>query len=212
MPDLTHATATAGADIATAHALPADAILRDQVFLHLVPFFLEAAGGDTTQARAAAERMVAGYAPATTEALLLVAQIVIYTLAGLDSARRSAAYPDLSPATHLRLRSNAGVMHRAAMQCHKALDRHRRLAAAPGDAASPATPDGPGMPAPTLTEADLREAVRRAAAIVQEATAATEPPRTMTYWQARREMERQKRLAKRAAKVAAGHDGQAAAA
>ncbi|MFO1024403.1 MAG: hypothetical protein U1E70_04385 [Acetobacteraceae bacterium] len=184
----------------------ADSIVRDQVFLALTPFFLEAAGGDPTQAREAAERMVDGYYPTSTEALLLIAQIVVYTLASLDSARCSASHPELPVSTHLRLRSNAGVMQRAAMQCRKTLDRHRKAQA------SPHNPAAPHVPAPILNEADLHEAVKRAAAIIQEARAVTQPAKTMTYWEARRETERQKRLAKRAAKTEAGHGGAPAAA
>lgn len=179
----------------------ADVIVREQVFLSLTPFFLEAAGGDAEQARAAAEKTVAGYNPGSTEALLLVAQVVVYALASLDSARRSASHPDLPVSTHLRLRGNAGAMQRAAAQCQKALDRCRRTQPVPPDQAAPPQ-------TPTITEADVQAAVQRAAAIIQEARAAAQPQKTMTYWEARRETERQKRLAKRAARTLAGRTGE----
>src|SRR4051812_32502724 len=98
---------------------PADAIAREQVYLSLVPFFLEAAEGDHANARAAAEEMIGAFSPANTEEFLLAAQIVTYSIAGLESLRRSAEKPDLPVNTHLRLRGNA--MQRASQKCRTAL-------------------------------------------------------------------------------------------
>src|ERR1700722_11940356 len=108
---------------------PAETIAREQIFLSLAPFFLEAAKGNAADARAAAEVMVNSFSPETTEQSLLAAQIVVYSLAGLDSLRRSAEAPDLAPSVHLRLRGNANAMQRASQQCRKALDIRRKAGA-----------------------------------------------------------------------------------
>jgi hypothetical protein len=175
----------------------ADATARDQIFIGLTPFFLDAAQGDAVKARAAAEAMVAGFDPKTMEETLLAAQIIVYSLAGMDSLRRSAAAPDLPERTHLRLRGNANAMQRASQQARKALEMRRKAAASPKAAA----PGAPVTPAErTFTEADLNAAIKQASAIIAEARAAAAPPpaKTLTYWEAKREQQRQDRLAKRA--------------
>lgn len=168
----------------------ADATARDQVYLGLTPFFLDAAHGDVARARAAAEAMVAGYNPQTTEEILLAAQVIVYGLAGIDSLRRSAAEPDLPANIHLRLRGNANAMQRASQQARKALEMRRKAGASPEAATAPEV---------TFTEADLRTAIKRASAVIEEARAVTPPPaKTLTYWEAKREQQRQDRLARRA--------------
>jgi len=145
---------------------PADAIARDQVARSLTPFFLDAAHGSETDARAAADAMITGFNPQSSEELILAAQVIVYGLAGLDSLRRSAAEPDLSVATHLRLRGNANAMQRAAQQCRRALELRRK---------AHATPDAAMPPARTFTEDDLRQAIKTASAVIAEARAAGEP-------------------------------------
>lgn len=171
----------------------AEATAREQVFLSLSPFFMEAAEGDPTQAKAAAEAMVAGFSPGTTEDLLLAAQTVVYGLAGLDSLRRSAADPDLPASTHLRLRGNANAMHRSAQQCRNALDLRRRQAASPALIPAPAA-EPADAPAQSITEADLQAAIKRASAIIAEARHAGQLPpmnrqaRRAAKFQAQRDM------------------------
>jgi hypothetical protein len=170
---------------------PADAVAREQVACSLAPFFLEAAHGNETEARAAAEAMVAGFNPQSTEELLLAAQVVVYGLAGLDSLRRSAAAPDLPVNTHLRLRGNANAMQRAAQQCRKALDLRRK--------SGPPSNNGTS-PVPTFTEADLREAIKTASAVIAEARTSGQPLAPLNR-AARRAAEKQAR--RTAAHVAA---------
>jgi hypothetical protein len=170
---------------------PADAIARDQVVRSLTPFFLDAAHGNDTDASAAADAMIAGFNPQSTEELMLAAQVVVYGLAGLDSLRRSAAEPDLSVATHLRLRGNANAMQRAAQQCRRALELRRKAGT---------TPDAATTPARTFTEADLREAIKTASAVIAEARAAGQPLAPMNR-AARRAAEKQAR--RTAAQIAA---------
>lgn len=171
----------------------ADTIARDQVYLSLAPFFLEAAGNNASDARAAAEAAVASLHPTTMDEFFLAAQIVVYNLASFDSLRWSKERPDLAPSTALRLRGNANAMHRAAMQCRKALDQRRKAAAAPRTADPTPTPER------TYTEADVREAVRRAAAVLAETREAIQPKPAMN------------RAARRAAKIQAQRAQRAAA-
>jgi pyruvate/2-oxoglutarate dehydrogenase complex dihydrolipoamide acyltransferase (E2) component len=166
---------------------PADAVAREQVVCSLTPFFLEAAHGNDTDAHAAAEAMIAGFNPKSAEELMLAAQVVVYGLAGLDSLRRSAAEPDLPVSTHLRLRGNANAMQRAAHQCRRALDLRRKAGTTTNAAASSETP-----PPRTFTEADLREAIRTASAVIAEARAASQP-QTTTNRATRRAAEKQAR-------------------
>jgi hypothetical protein len=134
--------------------------------------------------------MVAGYNPQATEEILLAAQVIVYGLAGIDSLRRSAAEPDLPASSHLRLRGNANAMQRASQQARKALQMRRKAGASPQTATPPEV---------TFTEADLRTAIKHASAVIEQARAVTTPPaKTLTYWEAKREQQRQDRLAKRA--------------
>ena len=167
----------------------ADAIVREQVYLSLVPFFLEAAEGNVANARAAVEELINAFNPANAEDVLLVAQIVTYGMAGLESLRRSAEKPDLPVSMQLRLRGNANAMQRASQTCHKALDQRRKAAASP-------IPQP--QSAPAVTEADLQAALKRATAVIAEArTAGQLPPMNR---EARRAAERE---AQRAIKHAA---------
>ena len=179
--------------------MTAEDIARQQVFLSLTPFFLEAAAGDPDRARAAAEAAVAGFAPASMEQLLLVAQIIVYGFAGLDSMRRSAAEPGLPVSTHLRLRGNGNAMNRAVQQCRKALEALRRqkptAAPAPLDAPPDAQPHG-------FSDADLQDAIRRASAIIAEARTAGHLP--VMNRKARRAAHLQAQRAARAAATQAG--------
>ncbi|HVZ09563.1 hypothetical protein [Rhodopila sp.] len=119
---------------------PADAIARDQVYRSLIPFFLEAADGNRTGARAAAEAMIAGFSPASHEEFILAAQTIVYCLAGFDSLCRSKDNPGLSESTHLRLRGNAGTMQRASQQCLKALAARRKAGDQPQGEPRPSQP------------------------------------------------------------------------
>ncbi|MBS0643915.1 MAG: hypothetical protein JSS43_28985 [Proteobacteria bacterium] len=176
---------------------PAETTAREPVYLSLIPFFLEAAGGNRADARAAAEAAIAGLNPATMDEFFLAAQIVVYNLASFDSLRWSKEAPDLAPSAALRLRGNANAMHRAAMQCRKALDQRRKAAAAPAN--PPATHVPPPSAERTYTEADVREAVRCAAAVLSEARAAAQSQPPMN------------RAARRAAKIQAQRAQRAAA-
>jgi len=172
---------------------PAETVAREQIFVSLAPFFLEAANGSATDARAAAEALVNSFGPETTEQTLLAAQIIVYSLAGLDSLRRSAETPDLTPAVHLRLRGNANAMQRASQQCRKALDLRRKAAnGAPRNGESGQAPSG----VRTFTEDDLRAAIQSASAVIAEARAAAQPPMNR---EARRAAEREMRRSMRAA-------------
>jgi hypothetical protein len=171
---------------------------REQIFLNLAPFFLEAAHGNHADARAAAraaaEAMVDSFGPESTEQTLLAAQIVVYSLAGLDSLRRSAEAPDLAPSVHLRLRGNANAMQRASQQCRKALDMRRKTgatASADGAAANPTS----ATPVRTFTEDDLKAAIQSASAVIAEARAAAQTPMNR---EARRAAEREARRSVRA--------------
>jgi hypothetical protein len=143
----------------------ADAVALEQIYTGLTPFFLDAAKGNEANARAAAEAMLAGFKPETTEQALLAAQAVVYGLAGMDSLRRSVAEPDLPVNTHLRLRGNATAMNRAAQQCRRALELRRRTAGASSAASGPALMR-------TFTEADLQAAIKSASAVIAEARSA----------------------------------------
>ena len=168
----------------------ADATSREQIFLSVAPFFLEAAHGNQADARAAAQAMVDSFGPETTEQTLLAAQIVVYSLAGLDSLRRSAETPDLAPSVHLRLRGNANAMQRASQNCRKALDQRRKSADAPAHTGTNATP------VRTFTEDDLKAAIQSASAVIAEARAAAQAPMNR---EARRAAEREMRRSMRAA-------------
>jgi hypothetical protein len=165
---------------------PAETIARDQIFVSLAPFFLEAAKGNATDARAAAEAMVNSFGPETSEQTLLAAQIVVYSLAGLDSLRRSAEAPDIAPSVHLRLRGNANAMQRASQNCRKAFDMRRKGTVG----ATPATQ------VRTFTEDDLKAAIQSASAVIAEARAAAQTPMNR---EARRAAERQARRSMRTA-------------
>ena len=170
---------------------PADTIAREQIFVGLAPFFLEAAKGNATDARAAAEALVNSFGPETTEQTLLAAQIVVYSLAGLDSLRRSAETPDLAPSVHLRLRGNANAMQRASQQCRKALDLRRKWVQSDGASGSAS-----GNQVRTFTEDDLKAAIQSASAVIAEARAAAQAPMNR---EARRAAEREMRRSMRAA-------------
>ena len=111
----------------------------------------------------------------------------------MDSLRRSAEAPDLPMNVHLRLRGSANAMNRAAQQCRKALEQRRKSAATPP--AGEADPTAAAQPTRTFTEDDLNAALSRVTAVMQQARA---PQKKPTYWEAKREQERQARLAKRA--------------
>ena len=173
----------------------AAATAREQILLNLAPFFLEAAHGNRADARAAAEAMVDSFGPETSEQTLLAAQIVVYSLAGLDSLRRSAETPDLAPSVHLRLRGNANAMQRASQHCRKALDL-RRNSGAVTSANGTATDPAPPSQVRTFTEDDLRAAIQSASAVIAEARAAAQAPMNR---EARRAAEREGRRSMRAA-------------
>jgi len=167
----------------------ADAVALEQIYVGLTPFFLDAAKGNEASARAAAEAMLAGFQPETTEQALLAAQAIVYGLAGMDSLRRSAAEPDLPVNTHLRLRGNANAMNRAAQQCRRALAQRRNVGKTPAG-------QGDAMPMRTFTEADLRAAITSASKVIAEARAAQAPTSNRA---ARRAAEREARRLQRAA-------------
>ena len=116
---------------------PVESIAREQIYRSLVPFVLEAADGNAAKARAAAQELVDAFNPTNAEEFLLAAEIVTYSMAGLESLRRSAEKPELPVTTHLRLRGNANSMQRASQKCRVALDQRRKSAGA----AKAAAPD-----------------------------------------------------------------------
>jgi hypothetical protein len=174
---------------APAPTFSADLIARDQVICSLVPFFLAAALGNPSAARAAAEAMLAGYNTGTTEQLQLAAQIVAFSFAALDSLRRSAAEPDLPVNIQLRLRGNANAMNRAAQQCRRALELRRKAAASP-QAAGALEPH-------VYTEAEISTAMAKASQAIAYARSDLEPGKPMSYTKRMQESERLKRLSKR---------------
>ncbi|MFL5282164.1 MAG: hypothetical protein ACJ8AW_14550 [Rhodopila sp.] len=111
--------------------------------------------------------MIGAFSPANTEEFLLAAQIVTYSIAGLESLRRSAEKPGLPVNTHLRLRGNANAMQRASQKCRTALEQRRKPA-----------PAAKAAPAPTraFTEADLQEALKKATAVIEEARSTGQLP------------------------------------
>ncbi len=177
-----------------------DAIAREQVVCHLAPFFLDAARGDSADAKAAAQAMLDGYDTQTTEQLQLAAQIIAFSFAALDSLRRAAAEPDLPVNIQLRLRGNANAMNRSAQQCRRALQLRRKAGATP----NVSSPQKAGAtPARTYTDADVAAAVQKAAEVIGYARSDLKSGKPMTYTKRLQENERLKRLAKRQAEALA---------
>src|SRR5471030_101779 len=78
----------------------------------LVPMFLAAAGDNPALACTAAIQTVNAYRAQTRPDILVVAQIIAFGLAALDSLSRSMQ-DDIPPAVTLRLRANAVAANRA---------------------------------------------------------------------------------------------------
>jgi hypothetical protein len=88
----------------------------------LIPIFLKVAGNDDVLARATALQTLNAYRPSNEAEAILAAEIIVLGFATIDNLSQSLADPDMGITTRLRLRSNAGTLHRAA-------DRNRQILA-----------------------------------------------------------------------------------
>jgi hypothetical protein len=86
----------------------------------LAPIYRSAAGGDMHLARMAAFETVKQYHPRNHVDLIIIAQIIGCSLAGVGSVGL-AAMPNLSAVMIMRLRANAAAMFRVAEQARRAL-------------------------------------------------------------------------------------------
>ncbi len=214
-------------------SLPADnpsptstpqATVMEQILGSLTPFFLDGADGDPNAARAAARYMLDGYQTETTEELQIAAQIIACGFAALDGLRRATVDKGLTVTTQLRLRGSATAMNRAVQQGRHALDRHRK-----GHAAPPPAVASPGQ---SLLSADFQAALRKASdalAFARSDFARSDltgsdltgsdltgsgldtPGKPPTYWQERRAVAREARLADRYAAAMGRASAQASA-
>ena len=96
--------------------------LFDTVFSFMLPIFLVNAGGDVRLARQSIIDLLDAYQAATAAELVLVAQIISFSHAAMDSLVQSMR-PGLADHFVLRYRNNATAMNRSAEQSRKALFR-----------------------------------------------------------------------------------------
>ncbi|HQT78131.1 MAG TPA: hypothetical protein PLD10_13835 [Rhodopila sp.] len=140
---------------------PTDCIF-DLVFSYMLPIFTVSAGGDIDLARRSIIDLLDAYEACTAAELELVARIVSFSHAAIDSLRQ-AARADLSATLVLRFRANAVALNRSAETCRKTLESmqdRRRAAEAlqvvqpipqaplPAGPATPKPPHPPAQPVP----------------------------------------------------------------
>ena len=99
-------------------------LLLSVIVTLLTPLFLGAAGNDLALAHAAALETVNEYRARSGVELLIVAQIVAFSLAALATALKSMQ-DDLSAEAMLRLQTKANALSRTAEQNRRALDKAR---------------------------------------------------------------------------------------
>ena len=122
-------------------------LLLDYLATLLAPIFLEAAGNDPTLARGAARQTIAEYRASTGIELLLVAQIIAYSIASIAATVQSIQ-DDLPPQLALRLQTRASTLGRNADRARKTLEQSmRQPPAAPQHDEEASEPDGNPVPA-----------------------------------------------------------------
>jgi hypothetical protein len=164
------------------------AVILDTVLARLAPLFLTGAQGNETTARHAAAQMLAAYRPDTEIELHLAANIISFSFHALE-ALEQAAGPDLPLPRVLRLRGSAVSLSR---ESHKA-ERHLEHLQQCRQAGVPPAREPATQPSPTTQKAlDLIADTR--------AVSATALRTRQTWTQAYHQRERDRRLAKRAAK------------
>jgi hypothetical protein len=174
-----------GPDAPASPTQPADSLIAG-IVTALAPLFLSGRTAGHRGARRAALETLNAYQPGSPAELLIVAQIIGFGLAALDSLRLSMQ-PDLSLSRRLRLRGGANALNRAAQQNARALETLRRHPPPPPlePAAAAADPedwpaddgpssDGPSGDAPAddaPTQAAVEAALAQARAMVSDAYA-----------------------------------------
>jgi hypothetical protein len=128
------------------HITPTECLF-DLVFSFMLPIFLASAGGDIGLARQSIIDLLDAYQAATAAELELVARIISFSHAAIDSLRH-AMRPDLPDNLALRFRANAVALNRSAEACRKALDvlQARRADAERRQASQPVLPPHPTIP------------------------------------------------------------------
>jgi hypothetical protein len=183
------------------------AAIMDTVLTSLAPLFLAATDGNLAAARHAAARMLNGHDPVTEEELRLAANIVSFSFQALE-ALSQAANPEMPLTRVLRLRGGAVSLSREAHKAQRQLQiiqrRRRELARQEPNAMQ----SKPGLceqaaPRPESVVA-VSESCRAEQAIEliadTKAIAAVAEQTTQTWTQAYRQRQRDKRLARQAAK------------
>jgi hypothetical protein len=195
------------------------AAVMDKLLGFLASLFRDVAADDGA-AREAAQSTLASYGARDDRELRFAALSIAFSFGALDALSRGAD-PDLPPNQVLRLRSNANVLNRAALQNETRLEKAQRQPAGQATAAPGPVPQlpTPALPASPDTQ-DLVDFVR-AAWKAEKAAAAAQPVGTLSRQQRRfaeRQAEKQRqreleqaRLAQRAARRDAGYPGLAAA-
>ncbi|HEX2939628.1 MAG TPA: hypothetical protein VHO91_01180 [Rhodopila sp.] len=128
---------------------PTDCIF-DLFFSYMLPIFVASAGGDIDLARQSIIDLLDAYNACTAAELELVARVVSFSHAAIDSLRQ-AARPDLPDALVLRFRTSAVALNRSADGCRKTLEtmQDRRRAAEALRAVQP-MPQAPQPPSPAM--------------------------------------------------------------
>jgi hypothetical protein len=121
------------------HPKSAAEVIFDLIIALLTPMFLPSSGNNVLLARSAATETVQAFRTHSPADYLVVAQIVAFGLASLDSLNRAMAQ-DLPVALVLRLRGSAAATHRAGEQNRRALAQSQARA----DAIPPPPENVPG--------------------------------------------------------------------
>ncbi|HVY13606.1 MAG TPA: hypothetical protein VHB27_00160 [Rhodopila sp.] len=179
--------------------LPA-AFLRT-ILHHIAALLLQGANGDYQEALEAAEKVILGQAPRNDAELRLVARVISFTLQSSE-ALAQAAQPDMPLNRVLRLRSGAVSLAREVTKAERALERRR--AAGPDQSEQPRSEPEPS-PAPS---------VEKVGVLIQEnrTVAAYAKAHGISFSEALRRRERDKRVAERERKKAIQATASAAAA
>ena len=140
---------------------PADVLMQFILGL-LTPFLMTGSITDPALARRAAAQAIAAHQAGGPDQPLMLAQIVAFALASLDTLRLSLP-PELSLSMKLKLRGNAGALNRASQQAAAALQSRRQATMPPPEVGPPAElapPEvaSPGEPDPAETLAALKAA------------------------------------------------------